>query len=165
MPVRKASKPSSPAATPAPAPKTKAASAAPDVAAAKAAPAAPAAPAAEVAALASSPAPAAAPAVAEVKSRKPKLVRDSFTVPKDEYAAIDGLKLRAAQQGHVVKKSELLRAGLKLLAGLDEPQLLAALKAVPSIKTGRPAKAQEAAASDRAPERAPARSRKTAKSS
>ena len=159
MPVRKASKPSSPAAAPAPAPKTKAASAAPDVAAAKAAPAA------EVAAPASSPAPAAAPAVAEVKSRKPKLVRDSFTVPKDEYAAIDGLKLRAAQQGHVVKKSELLRAGLKLLAGLDEPQLLAALKAVPSIKTGRPAKAQEAAASDRAPERAPARSRKTAKSS
>ena len=159
MPVRKASKPSSPAAAPAPAPKTKAASAAPDVAAAKAAPAA------EVAAPASSPAPAAAPAVAEVKSRKPKLVRDSFTVPKDEYAAIDGLKLRAAQQGHVVKKSELLRAGLKLLAGLDEPQLLAALKAVPSIKTGRPAKAQEAAASERAPERAPARSRKTAKSS
>ena len=159
MPVRKASKPSSPAAAPAPAPKTKAASAAPDVAAAKAAPAA------EVAAPASSPAPAAAPAVAEVKSRKPKLVRDSFTVPKDEYAAIDGLKLRAAQQGHVVKKSELLRAGLKLLAGLDEPQLLAALKAVPSIKTGRPAKAQEEAASDRAPERAPARSRKTAKSS
>lgn len=163
MPVRKASKPSSPAATPAPAPKTKAASAAPDVAAAKAAPAA------EVAAPASSPAPATAPATApavgEVKSRKPKLVRDSFTVPKDEYAAIDGLKLRAAQQGHVVKKSELLRAGLKLLAGLDEPQLLAALKAVPSIKTGRPAKAQEAAASDRAPERAPARSRKTAKSS
>ena len=159
MPVRKASKPSSPAAAPAPAPKTKAASAAPDVAAAKAAPAA------EVAAPASSPAPAAAPAVAEVKLRKPKLVRDSFTVPKDEYAAIDGLKLRAAQQGHVVKKSELLRAGLKLLAGLDEPQLLAALKAVPSIKTGRPAKAQEAAASERAPERAPARSRKTAKSS
>lgn len=161
MPVRKASKPSSPAATPAPAPKTKAASAAPDVAAPKAAPAA------EAAAPATSPATASAtaPAVAEVKSRKPKLVRDSFTVPKDEYAAIDGLKLRAAQQGHVVKKSELLRAGLKLLAGLDEPQLLAALKAVPSIKTGRPAKAQEAAASDRAPERAPARSRKAAKAS
>ncbi|HQQ69187.1 MAG TPA: hypothetical protein PLL92_02595 [Alicycliphilus sp.] len=80
----------------------------------------------------------------EAKAKKPKLVRDSFTCPKDEYASIDALKLRAAQQGHVVKKSELLRAGLKLLAGLEGEQLLAALQTVPSIKTGRPAKAEEA---------------------
>ena len=29
------------------------------------------------------------------KIKKPKLVRDSFTIPKDEYAAIDSLKQRA----------------------------------------------------------------------
>ena len=95
----------------------------------------------------------------EIKTKKPKLVRDSFTCPKDEYEAIDGLKLRAAQQGHVVKKSELLRAGLKLLAGLKDAQLLAALQAVPSIKTGRPAKPEEAA-----PAPVPAAARRSARS-
>ncbi|WP_246475405.1 hypothetical protein [Diaphorobacter ruginosibacter] len=76
----------------------------------------------------------------EAKAKKPKLVRDSFTIPKDEYAVIDDLKLRGAQLGHQAKKSELLRAGLKLLASLNDQQLLAALRAVPAIKTGRPSK-------------------------
>ncbi|GAD24843.1 hypothetical protein [Acidovorax sp. MR-S7] len=84
------------------------------------------------------PAPAPAPADKDAKPRKPKLVRDSFTIPKDEYAAIDTLKQRATAQAHPAKKSELLRAGLKLLSGLDDAALLAALQAVPAIKTGRP---------------------------
>lgn len=100
----------------------------------------------------------------EAKPRKPKLVRDSFTCPKDEYAAIDALKLRAAQQGHVVKKSELLRAGLKLLAGLEDAPLLAAVQAVPSIKTGRPTKAEQPPAAAPAPAQPRAKSRKTSKS-
>jgi hypothetical protein len=110
------------------------------------------------------PTPAPAPAK-EAKPKKPKLVRDSFTCPKDEYAVIDALKVRAAQQGHVVKKSELLRAGLKLLAGLEGEQLLAALQAIPSIKTGRPAKAEETPASPSAsaPTERPAKVKKTAK--
>ncbi|MBV8247907.1 MAG: hypothetical protein JO200_05610 [Comamonas sp.] len=125
-------------------------------------------PASRKAASTSTPAPAPAPAK-EAKPKKPKLVRDSFTCPKDEYAAIDVLKVRAAQQGHVVKKSELLRAGLKLLAGLEGEQLLAALQAVPSIKTGRPAKAEETPASPSAPSapapaERPAKAKKTAKS-
>lgn len=91
----------------------------------------------------------------ETKLKKPKLVRDSFTCPMDEYASIDELKLRAAQQGRVVKKSELLRAGLKLLTGLEGEQLLAALQAVPSIKTGRPAKSEEVPESVPATEAAP----------
>lgn len=161
MPVRKVSKPSHPVAKTAAAAKT--AVAAKTASPAKAADAAPAA-AAPVPAAAPVAAP--APAAVDAKAKKPKLVRDSFTVPKDEYAAIDGLKLRAAQQGHVVKKSELLRAGLKLLSGLDDKQLLAALQAVPSIKTGRPAKTEEAPSSAPAPA-APraARSKKAAKAS
>jgi hypothetical protein len=100
----------------------------------------------------------------EAKPKKPKLVRDSFTCPKDEYLAIDVLKLRAVQQGHVVKKSELLRAGLKLLAGLGDSQLLAALQAVPSIKTGRP-KAEDApvAAPVPAPAQSPAKPKSESK--
>lgn len=75
------------------------------------------------------------------KPRKPKLVRDSFTIPKDEYGALAELKQRCAKLDHASKKSELLRAGIKALAGMSDRSLLAALKAIPSIKTGRPKKA------------------------
>ncbi len=74
------------------------------------------------------------------KPRKPKLVRDSFTIPKAEYAVLDDLKQRAVQAGAPAKKSELLRAGIKALAAMDTGAFLAAVKAVPAIKTGRPAK-------------------------
>lgn len=74
------------------------------------------------------------------KQKKPKLVRDSFTIPKAEYAVIDELKLRAAKLARPVKKSELLRAGIKALTGMSDSALLSALQAVPSIKTGRPKK-------------------------
>jgi len=74
------------------------------------------------------------------KAKKPKLVRDSFTIPKAEYLALDALKQRAAKAGTGVKKSELLRAGIKTLAAMDDKQFAAAIGAVPAIKTGRPAK-------------------------
>lgn len=86
----------------------------------------------------------------ETKGKKPKLVRDSFTIPKDEYAVLDTLKDRATALAHPVKKSELLRAGLKVLAGLSDSALRSALQAVPSIKTGRP-KADAAEAAPTAP--------------
>ena len=75
------------------------------------------------------------------KAKKPKLVRDSFTIPKEEYAVLAELKQRCATLAQPTKKSELLRAGIKALAGMGDKSLLAALKAVPSIKTGRPKKA------------------------
>jgi hypothetical protein len=74
----------------------------------------------------------------EPKAKKPKLVRDSFTFPKDEYVAIEALKLRAAQLAHPAKKSEILRAGLKALTSMSDTALRSALQAVPAIKTGRP---------------------------
>jgi hypothetical protein len=72
--------------------------------------------------------------------KKPKLVRDSFTIPKPEFAAVEILKSRAVGLGSSVKKSELLRAGLKLLTGLSDAAYLDALAAVPTLKTGRPRK-------------------------
>jgi hypothetical protein len=72
------------------------------------------------------------------KAKKPKLVRDSFTIPKVEYLAIEALKQRANQLSRPVKKSELLRAGLKALLGLSDAAFLTALAQVPIIKTGRP---------------------------
>ena len=74
------------------------------------------------------------------KAKKPKLVRDSFTIPKDEYAVLDELKLRAAKLGRPTKKSEVLRAGVQALAAMGDAAFLATVGAVPAIKTGRPAK-------------------------
>ena len=80
------------------------------------------------------------------KNKKAKLVRDSFTIPKEEYAAIEALKIRAMTQGLAIKKSELLRAGLMALTGLSDARLKAALVAVPTLKTGRPSAQDSAAA-------------------
>jgi hypothetical protein len=74
------------------------------------------------------------------KVKKPKLVRDSFTFPKTEYAVLDALKQRALKLAHPIKKGELVRAGIKAIAGMTDAALLQALKAVPTIKTGRPKK-------------------------
>ncbi len=83
-------------------------------------------------------APKAAKPAKEAKVKKDKQVRDSFTMPKTEYAVLDTLKLRASKLASPVKKSELLRAGVKALAAMADAQFLAAVKAVPTIKTGRP---------------------------
>jgi hypothetical protein len=72
------------------------------------------------------------------KTKKPKLVRDSFTIPKAEYVVLDDLKQRAARLTRPAKKSELLRAGIKLLASVSDAAFLTALEQVPAIKTGRP---------------------------
>jgi hypothetical protein len=87
----------------------------------------------------------AAPAAptAEVKAKrvkKEKVVRDSFTMPKSDYEKISALKQRCLDASVSVKKSELLRAGLLLLESAPSKQLLAAISAVETVKTGRPAK-------------------------
>lgn len=74
----------------------------------------------------------------KAKAAKRKLVRDSFAMPTDEHAAIAQIKKRALQGAHAAKKSEILRAGLRLLAALSDAELLTQLRAVPPLKTGRP---------------------------
>ena len=76
-----------------------------------------------------------------LKAKKLKLVRDSFTIPKLEYLILEELKQRGGKLGNSVKKSELIRAGVKALAAMSDANFLAALKAVPTIKTGRPSNA------------------------
>ncbi len=124
--------------------RVKAAPAAANTAAPKAAPAAktpvkttaPAAKAATQASKASAVASVAKPA----KVKKPKMVRDNLTMPKAEYEVLDALKQRATKLQTHVKKTELVRAGIKVLAALSDSAFLAALAAVPSLKTGRPKK-------------------------
>ena len=73
---------------------------------------------------------------------KLKLVRDSFTIPSDEYAALAALKARMLQLGRASKKSELIRAGIAALVHMSDKALKAAVERVPSVKTGRPAKSK-----------------------
>ncbi|WP_296493135.1 hypothetical protein [Rhodoferax sp.] len=75
-----------------------------------------------------------------LKAKKPKLVRDSFTIPKLEYLKLEELKHRGVKLGTSIKKSELIRAGILALASMSDANFLKVTKAVPAIKTGRPAK-------------------------
>jgi hypothetical protein len=83
--------------------------------------------------------PAAKPVTKE-KTPKLKMERDSFTMPKAEYAQINVLKERLTKLGHHAKKSELLRAGIMQLTAMTDAALKAAMSKVPTIKTGRPKK-------------------------
>ncbi len=72
------------------------------------------------------------------KPKKQKVVRDSFTMPKPEYEHIARLKLQCINAGMAVKKSELLRAGLLALGRLNSADLVTAISALDTVKTGRP---------------------------
>jgi hypothetical protein len=74
------------------------------------------------------------------KEHKKKVVRDSFTMPQNEYAKIAEIKAICLKAKMHVKKSEVLRAGLKKLAELNAAQLKHALGSLEKIKTGRPHK-------------------------
>ena len=76
----------------------------------------------------------------KTKPEKVKMERDSFTMPKDEYAQLTLLKARLTAMGQPAKKSELLRAGIKLLAAMSDNTLKTTLAKIPVIKTGRPNK-------------------------
>lgn len=71
---------------------------------------------------------------------KGKVVRDSFTMPQNDYAKIAELKQVCLKADMHVKKSELLRAGLHALSKLSAAQLKQAIAEVEQIKTGRPKK-------------------------
>jgi hypothetical protein len=71
---------------------------------------------------------------------RPVLVRDSFTMPETDFALIATLKATALGARRAAKKSELLRAGLRVLAGLDAESLVVLLDRLETVKTGRPKK-------------------------
>lgn len=76
------------------------------------------------------------------RAKKEKVVRDTFTMPRSDYEKIAMLTQRCLDEGVVVKKSELLRAGLLLLEAASREHLRAAVSAVEKIKTGRPPKSR-----------------------
>lgn len=84
--------------------------------------------------------PAPAPADASRKPDKPRLVRDSFTMPQADFDLVAVLKQRALGFQRPAKKSELLRAGLHALNALSDKRLQTALDALQPLKPGRPKK-------------------------
>ncbi|MDF3821408.1 hypothetical protein P3G55_16005 [Leptospira sp. 96542] len=83
---------------------------------------------------------------AKTADKKPKLVHDSYSLPKEEDAALGALKRRATTLGLKVKKNTLLRAGLLTLGKLGDGALLDALRALeePADAAQAKAKAKEA---------------------
>lgn len=79
---------------------------------------------------------------AKEKPKKPKLVRDSFTMPEPEYAVLGEVKKGFLKAGVEVKKSELLRVGIALLRDLDNAKLQELVGKLTPLKTGRPKKAK-----------------------
>jgi hypothetical protein len=75
---------------------------------------------------------------APAPATRPRLVRDSFTMPEQEYAVLATVKQACLKAGFEVKKSELLRIGVALLGQLDTASLRAVLDSLPQLKTGRP---------------------------
>lgn len=74
------------------------------------------------------------------KQKKVKLVRDSFTMPEEEYAVLGEVKKACLKAGIEVKKSELLRVGVALIRQLDTVKLKEVLAGLPTLKAGRPKK-------------------------
>ncbi len=82
-------------------------------------------------------------AAQEVKAEKPKkakIVRDSFTMPESEYALIGSVKKACLGAGFEIKKSEILRIGVTLIAKLDPKKIKTAQATLLPLKAGRPKK-------------------------
>lgn len=78
----------------------------------------------------------------EVKSSKAgtrkKVIRDNFSMPENDYALIEEIRERLIKDHAIVRnKSEILRAGLKVLQTLNSGELLDAAEKVELLKPGR----------------------------
>jgi hypothetical protein len=68
-----------------------------------------------------------------------KVIRDSFTMPEDDYNLIAEIRNRCLKAGVTVSKSEAIRAGLNALNEMSDKELLAVMERLAKVKTGRPA--------------------------
>lgn len=66
-----------------------------------------------------------------------KLIRDTFSLPADDYELIAVIQQRCLQSALNVTKGEIVRAGLKLLHTLPDKDLKQALESVEKLKPGK----------------------------
>ena len=77
------------------------------------------------------------------KAANDKVVRDSFTMPTEEYAKLAKVKEACLKAGFQIKKSELLRIGVAVISDMGPKKLKSAQAKLDPIKTGRPKKQQQ----------------------
>ena len=66
-----------------------------------------------------------------------KVERDSFSMPAREHKRIKALREALGKEGVLVSKSELLRAGLALLAERDTGEIARLVAALPKVAKGK----------------------------
>ncbi|MBD1895538.1 hypothetical protein H6F50_18810 [Coleofasciculus sp. FACHB-712] len=76
----------------------------------------------------------------EEQVKKERVIRDSFTLPCEDYELISAIRQRCLNSAVNVAKSEVIRAGLHALNDLPDEALLKVIESLTKIKTGRPAK-------------------------
>lgn len=72
------------------------------------------------------------------KEPKEKIVHDCFSMPRTEHRKIAEIKEACLENGLHVKKSEVLRAGLRVLGEMNEAQLKRAIAWLEKVKTDPP---------------------------
>ncbi|WP_034294987.1 hypothetical protein [Herbaspirillum sp. RV1423] len=77
---------------------------------------------------------------AELKIKKVKQIRDSFTMPETEYEVLSQVKKACLKAGFEIKKSDLLRIGVSLIKNLETGKLKTLLAGLTPLKVGRPKK-------------------------
>lgn len=79
-------------------------------------------------------------AIDKGKEKREKVVRDSFSMPKTEHVGLKTLRTELARAGRICTKSELLRAGLRLVSGRSIESLVKLLDSLPAVPKGKSAK-------------------------
>lgn len=72
------------------------------------------------------------------KPKPPTVVRENFSLPPSDSELIEVLRRRAAREGVLLNRSELLRASLAALNKLSDAEIAVIGSQVPRIRTGRP---------------------------
>lgn len=79
-------------------------------------------------------------AEAERKDKHEKVERDSFSMPASEHKRIKALREALGKDGVLASKSEVLRAGLALLAESDVSEIARLVAALPKVAKGKRAR-------------------------
>lgn len=67
-----------------------------------------------------------------------KTIRDTFTLPEDDYVIIKHSRKRLLKQEISVTKSEIIRIGLKVLQEMSDKDLKDCYNLIKKVKIGRP---------------------------
>ena len=66
-----------------------------------------------------------------------KVVRETFSMPRSDESLIEQLRSRAAREGRLPSRSEVVRGALRWLAAADPDDLVKVLDHVERVKPGR----------------------------